>query len=780
MRRGARQIGLEVEWRFEFVGHGTTLAPERDIVAVDVGGRLCPGIVDQHGREESTSSGALVTGNVTASHAHLLDTWLDQVDRGGSLAGKKAIFTVRMHADPDFDCVVSSWLVMRVVESGEFPRFHQALTEYTTRVDQGAYPFRRETWADALHALHIGYLGVTGLDQPARKAIAAALGVKQGSPYDTNVRIGHALLDDLLARDTKLEGWSSPLRSGLDFDPQTISERLTRHGISETDAKTLRELVTGWREIPALKEHLVPVLEADRGRYERDRADMVEETIEVPAEGGAFVEVRAYVARVEMTAKLNKYWVRGDGYPLFVCVYDVKEHDKVVADRKRYVISLDPNYVDEATGRRPLLQGLGAALERLECRRREALNLETRDRVPRWPGVTNADPWYDGRSHDWGIVDCPRDKSVLTLDEVLETLRGPFWEDGMVLGCTRVTRTLAPPTASQVEAHPADEAFVEDTPDAFLQDEVYPFVGRRSLENFGQAETKLPEGWRLVSSEPERCSARVVDRLEVAPTSADVVAGHQLEVIVLRVAPGALGGLVEHIASKLPPTERFVQPFGPCTLVASLRRQVFVVPEGVDEAELERHLRLAALIWSYVQWQDSKMSEYSSSIASIVPASRSEDARNIDVAAADQLGREFLRFEARFWQIEIVRPAYARAYHRHLASHVRISDQFTELREEVKRAEALAHTELQSRQNLLVSVVGATSTVGTVKGFWPTIVEYGRAFRDFVGIHPVIVSLSVPLSIAVLTVILYQLLEYVRPGSKKAVARMRKRIAGAG
>ena len=120
----------------------------------------------------------------------------------------------------------------------------------------------RDTRDEALHARHNAYFGVTQLDLPHRKALADALRLK-GSPFEISVCAGHALPDDGLDHDTRFGG-SSPLRSGLDFDSRIITEGLTRRATSEREAAALRGAVTGWREIPEFKEHLLPVPETDR------------------------------------------------------------------------------------------------------------------------------------------------------------------------------------------------------------------------------------------------------------------------------------------------------------------------------------------------------------------------------------------------------------------------------------------------------------------------------------------------------------------------------------
>src|SRR5262249_51371382 len=71
------------------------------------------------------------------------------------------------------------------------------------------------------------------------------------------------------------------------------------------------------------------------------------------------------------------------------------------------------------------LRGLAALLEESESRRRrEVYGVDDRvtdltagvPRVPR-PGYANADPWYDGRGHEYTIVDAPRGGTMLTADE---------------------------------------------------------------------------------------------------------------------------------------------------------------------------------------------------------------------------------------------------------------------------------------------------------------------------------------------------------------------------
>ena len=124
---------------------------------------------------------------------------------------------------------------------------------------------------------------------------------------------------------------------------------------------------------------------------------------------------------------LSKYWVRASGRPYFLCPYDP---DPASSGRyRRAILSLDPTW--SIGGRKPSLHGLGYALERRECEVRAVLpEGDVRPPIPRWSdgSCNNAAPWYDGRAHDFTIVDAPRPFGTeLAWDEVVQIGTGPFW-----------------------------------------------------------------------------------------------------------------------------------------------------------------------------------------------------------------------------------------------------------------------------------------------------------------------------------------------------------------
>lgn len=120
-------------------------------------------------------------------------------------------------------------------------------------------------------------------------------------------------------------------------------------------------------------------------------------------------------------------------------------------DRDNYIISVEPH-----SGLS--LKGLGAHLDHLESLRSSQLDKapdtwdprirsiaefrsgsETmslcRSKRPARQGYDNSDPWYDGRGHEFTIVDTPDSGSVLTDNEILLAILcrySPFWRENLV------------------------------------------------------------------------------------------------------------------------------------------------------------------------------------------------------------------------------------------------------------------------------------------------------------------------------------------------------------
>jgi len=114
---------------YEFVPVGTVLKPAPGRVAVDVGNKCVPGVIDHH----FAGAGAECAATLIAARPQELV--LDHLgeDTGGEVP-------VLVHKRPDMDCLVSAYLVRELLRSGELQPSHQTLAEYARVIDSGRPP----------------------------------------------------------------------------------------------------------------------------------------------------------------------------------------------------------------------------------------------------------------------------------------------------------------------------------------------------------------------------------------------------------------------------------------------------------------------------------------------------------------------------------------------------------------------------------------------------------------------------------------------------------------
>lgn len=103
-------------------------------------------------------------------------------------------------------------------------------------------------------------------------------------------------------------------------------------------------------------------------------------------------------------ARLFKDWARSDGYEMLIVQWP----------KKRTVISV------KADGLVNLL-GMGDRLNKAEKQKSKELNISIDE--PNRPGYDMRDPWYDGRAHDYTIIDTPRAGTCLEFEEILYILQ---------------------------------------------------------------------------------------------------------------------------------------------------------------------------------------------------------------------------------------------------------------------------------------------------------------------------------------------------------------------
>lgn len=341
--------------RFRFVRMGEVLEPRVGEIAVDVGSKCVPGVIDHHHR----GGGEECAASLVATRPELV---LDH------LGEDRRLDTIVMHAWPDLDCVVSAYLVRQLARTGGLPVGAGALAEYTRIVDAGQAPpdspFETSLWGLYTAAIHV-------LDPEP-----GALGEGDVENFRRWIERGFALVDAVLEE--------APTGS--------------------TDVR-LYSYVDGFDEERAL-------LRSDWRRYREDLSRATVFPVELPRRDGTRRTVQGLRIRAPR-ALLFKHFARMEGHVFSHVIYPPADDG---ADdgrgNTRHVLSVDPESD-------VWLRGLGETLEAAEMQRRAATG-DVRPGPARWADVTNADPWYDGRSplHGFTIVDSPWHGTALGDDDV--------------------------------------------------------------------------------------------------------------------------------------------------------------------------------------------------------------------------------------------------------------------------------------------------------------------------------------------------------------------------
>ncbi len=449
---GARtDLGLSIRWRFSFLDAGSVVSRSSDVLYLDVGGHIEPGVIDHHqGTPGATSTARLVFTHPDLVHEHLVGPWI-AIARTQEIHGRPWSPTIALHAAPDLDALVSAALAIELVETGRFPRRASALVDYADRVDQGAerpplperrfdlYPLvlmlqnlpgdaearRRDGFADAM---------------PTREDLARTL-LLAHTPDDLADR-WHRLPDDDRALQ-RLAEWSRHPQAkaigSVRFDELVarLGLHLVRVSLDQGEDSLTKDPVASL---------LASALELDTRRFEAAAPRLTALSIALPSVDHLAAPIQSVDAAVlplaprdaldQGATACDKIYLRGGMLGLdrrFPVTMIEKPRPGSAHDdppRARWIIAIDESSPPSEPEARANLRGLGASLEWAEQRRRDALGLgSTRrgaSRFTEFPGI--ADPWYDGRGHHWTIIDSPRDGTVLGQQDIAAILESRFWE----------------------------------------------------------------------------------------------------------------------------------------------------------------------------------------------------------------------------------------------------------------------------------------------------------------------------------------------------------------
>ena len=723
--RGARELGLRTEWRYGFLGQDDSVAPTPGVLFLELGGRVEPGVLDHHGGQlGSTCAAEVVFRHREAVYNHLLEPWLMRFEEGRLQPGTPWSPTIVVHRDPDWDSVVATWLAQKLVEDGDFPPEAAALVKYTFLVDQGLMRLLPE---GAIHDWDAEYLGGhPDLFAPHAGYLALQNVERLRGRHEEQLRLGLQLVDRVIA---DLRG-----------------ERIARHGLKPIDFRPSADhgekepRPSRWTSDGRFAE-AVALLRSDAWEYEKDRSarrQNLEEVLVPTADGREPVRARAFVLDALPSSRLVKYWVRAEGFPFFLCPHPSGSNSGGRDERGRMVyprviVSLDPGWKPE--GRTPTLRGLGIRLEEKEVEEREKLGggTDDRGRPPRYaePWCRNADPWYDGRGHEWTIVDSPISGTVLPYDEIVDIATGgAFWKVPLMAATAVVVRrgesvtpggdrieaddgtlfTGAAPTLHQyAQACRSEERPAPDLP-------VREGLTRRRSVRHVPAGSGFSLEVTRVDAQPGATLEDFVEEVEACRRKGTPP---DYTFVRLRVEPRYAAGYfcpkerLSWLLGRLddsgePPTELTgegeIALFGGRSLCLS---PAIEAPGGGPDSDVE--------IFLYPVCLNEALAEFSRRIAGQVPEGE------IRPADAGRLQEDFLRFQTKYYQTEVSRFSRGRRLSSFISETLHLTEHYREVQEELDRLSKTderrgeenrrAADTVLCRVLFVVAVIGALQTV---------------------------------------------------------------------
>ncbi len=720
LRFGATSLGLDTQWRFHFIAPQRVTNPSYGTIYFDLGGSCTHGIIDSHQSEDVAGSTAeLVLRFPEFVYGHLMNAWLQRRDDGQVIQGRVWSPALVTHRNPDFDGLVSTFLIQEIVENGTFPACAAALATYVSLVDQGRIaldPASQGSQQPSMYSLHLGYLALQNLSPPQGHE-------RQQWCLERGLTMLRHTLAVMQSRRTPGRPWKAE-----DFF-QSATSASPDPGCPDFAAWSQREEFAD----------VVALIDQDCAAFAEDQGDATLLTVHLPAVGAVdtAIPVPTFVAQRQPRSKLNKYWVRAAGYPFFICPYDLPIRGTTAEQARRVILSLDPLWRD-GTGRAVSLRGLGAALERAECRLRERSPLgDTRDRTPRWPdgSVNNADPWYDGRGHEYTIVDSPAEGTLLPFAQVVDVATGPFWHTPLAkaelilvvpfdptceVGSPGSPSDAAPSSRRHgglTNATPSFEPWLTQCRDCPLADQA-PWPLATGLELVSHRLRTLPIAslppWRILTLQTTGPGAATLEG--IAAWLQDLNARYANKVYLLtltEISPGQDHQgieLLQNVCMGMP--LHAVTDKDPSAAVILFNRRAIAVHKksigsDVDPQQTEEYLELLM----HTVYQAERLEAFSHDAVKAVST-------GTWAHAAGKLRKDLLVFEASFFHLELVRDDIGRTLYSGIRAAMGIDAQHAKVSRELAHLASLAQRRADSVLAAIMAVVGYAAVVQAVFLDW--------------------------------------------------------------
>lgn len=377
---------------FQFERYGTDAPPKLDYsntIYLDVGQDLRVGVLDHHQFDTFHASAA----RLVVRYPHYVRQAVNPY--------KDDSLTIVVHRRPDLDAVAAAALALEVLEN-EPDDAALRLAEYVNLVDSGSQGASR----DNIFSLYSAFAQV----------MHNIMEEWEIDPDSSD--------DDYDNESKKLQCWSAAMETGIKLVQYVLEEhRKNQKPIDKIDAFKCPHCLSK-RDREFVKQDLERYKKKLEDPYCKKRIM----PLQLPHVVGGQKTVKALIIRnvqgpdIPDRVMFFKDWARSDvennvEEQGFNCTCVIEE--KAIDSKAECWIAVKPN-----TGIN--LRGLGQQLEESEVKKRLQIagsdsrwfELETGDKRSARKGFNNPDPWYDGRGHNYTIVQTPNEGTVLGSDEI--------------------------------------------------------------------------------------------------------------------------------------------------------------------------------------------------------------------------------------------------------------------------------------------------------------------------------------------------------------------------
>ncbi len=146
---------------YQFVHYGEHLDPQKGVLALDVGMKTVPGVIDHHHPQAETEC----TASLITKYPHLVvDHLPEMAGTEGEQRGRLRIITHRL---PDFDAVSSIFLALQLLERREPDPHMMELSSYAKMVDSATLPKEINLTATPYSILRALFTGIKKEEEAA-------------------------------------------------------------------------------------------------------------------------------------------------------------------------------------------------------------------------------------------------------------------------------------------------------------------------------------------------------------------------------------------------------------------------------------------------------------------------------------------------------------------------------------------------------------------------------------------------------------------------------------